>query len=339
MNSRRLTPKRAKYAILALHIFALFFVSACRKDAATTPEQPSLDNLNTTASTAAATSTYKLTTPVSLYGAKNITISGDSIIGGTKPCISLTNCSNIHITHCKLMNSKSFGIILSNCTAVMIDNSYISNVITGVYAVDSKTIQVEYNQMKNMTGPLPHGQFVQFDNVTGGYNRVMYNKCENIAGASNPEDAISMYKSSGLANDPIFISGNWIRGGGPSHSGGGIMLGDNGGSYQVAQSNILVDPGQYGMAVAGGTNMQIINNSIYARKQAFTNVGIYDWNQSGKASSAVTISGNKVNFTNSSGSQNSDWLGSGTATPTGWKSNAWGANINAYILPTKIITY
>jgi len=37
--------------------------------------------------------------------------------------------------------------------------------------------------------------------------------------------------------------------------GGGIMLGDGGGSNIVAKNNILVDPGQYGMAVSGGSYM------------------------------------------------------------------------------------
>lgn len=339
MTLKNLIYRGVNCACWAFSLYTLFFISSCQKDAATDPGTPATDSLNVTTVAAASSSSYKLTSPISLNGARNLTISGDSIIGGSKACINLTNCTNIHITHCKLLNSKSFGILLSNCTGVMVDNNYVSNVSTGVYAVDSKTIEVETNQMRNMTGPLPHGQFVQFDHVTGSYNRVTNNKFENIMGSSNPEDAISMYKSSGLSTDPIYIGGNWIRGGGPSRSGGGIMLGDNGGSYQVAQNNILVDPGQYGMAVSGGTNMQIINNTIYAKKQSFTNVGIYYWNQSGSSSSAVTISGNKVNFISSSGSQNSDWLGSGSATPTGWKNNTWGAKISSSILPAKIITY
>ena len=58
-------------------------------------------------------------------------------------------------------------------------------------------------------------------------------------------------------------------------SGGGIMLGDDGGAYEVAERNVLVDPGQYGIGVASGNNMTVRDNRIYGRKQDFTNVGIY----------------------------------------------------------------
>ncbi|MGZ3811089.1 MAG: right-handed parallel beta-helix repeat-containing protein [Mucilaginibacter sp.] len=327
---------------------AVFSITSCQKESIkSTPSDMTVPS-NTAALKILATTSQtgtgfgykiKLTSPISLYGAQNLTISGDSINGGSVPCINLTNCTNIHITHCKLVNSKVVGVNLSGCTNVLIDSSYISNVSTGVYAVDSKTIRVNYNQMRNMMGPYPKGAFIQFDNVTGAYCRVVGNRLENIMGASYPEDAISMYKSNGNATDPIFIGNNWIRGGGPSKTGGGIMLGDNGGSYITASTNILVNPGQYGMAVSGGTHMQITNNSIYSKAQSFSNVGLYYWNQSGLPSSSITISGNKVNFTSGMYGVNNSYIGAGDAPPTGWSTNIWNASITAAILPTTIITF
>ncbi len=277
--------------------------------------------------------------PLVLSGKSNLVIRGDSINGGSQPCITLINCNNIRITNCKLVNSSLVGINLNNCTMIRIDSNYISHVSTGVYALNCKSIQVEYNQMQNMQGPYPKGAFVQFDNVTGSYNRVEFNKLENILGASVPEDAISMYQSSGLSTDPIYIIGNWIRGGGPSKTGGGIMLGDGGGSYQIAEYNILVNPGQYGMAVSGGTNMQILNNQIFSIAEPFSNVGLYYWNQSGLPSSAITISGNKVKFLSGLlGGENDSWIGPGNSTPTGWSTNIFGANLSSSILPSVLIT-
>lgn len=340
-------PLRAILSILVAFL-AILTTSSCQKDSAKDPAaNPAISQNNAGLNVLAATiplspafgHKVKLTAPISLYGAQNITISGDSINGGSIPCINLTNCTNIHFTHCKLVNSKVVGINLSGCTSILIDSNYVSNVSTGVYAADSKTIRVSYNQMKNMQGPYPKGAFVQFDNVSGGYNRVIYNRFENILGASYPEDAISMYKSNGIATDPIYIGGNWIRGGGPSKTGGGIMLGDNGGSYQTASGNILVNPGQYGMAVSGGTHMQITNNSIYAKAQSFTNVGLYYWNQSGLPSSVITISGNNVNFTSGIYGVNNYYVGAGNATPAGWSTNVWNAPISASMLQTTIITY
>lgn len=340
MKFKKITPRSGVIAVLAL-VLTSFFTTSCQKESATAPDvnlQSKTITNASTASFAAVKSLYVVTKPITLTGAKNITIRGDSINGGTVPCITLNNCTNIRITHCKLINSKTLGIYITGCTYIHIDSSFVGNVSTGVYAVNSKSIQVQYNQMKNMQGPFPRGAFVQFDNVSGGDNRVTGNKLENILGQSYPEDAISMYKSNGLPTDNIYITNNWIIGGGPSKSGGGIMLGDNGGSYQVAESNILVNPGQYGMAVSGGTHMQITGNEIYGKAQSFTNVGLYYWNQSGLPSSSITINNNKVNFTSGTYGINNSYIGSGNATPTGWSTNIWNASINASMLPANIIT-
>jgi len=348
-----MTPKKCtlRKALPTIAAFAtILFVNSCQKEEAidhqNIPAVKEGANVLKTllASASAQTNTsfaYKVKSiaPISLNGAKNLVISGDSINGGTVPCISLTNCTNIRITHCKLINSKTLGVSLSGCTNVMIDSNYVANVSTGVYALNSKTIQVEYCQMKNMQGPYPKGAFVQFDNVSGTYNRVSHNRFENILGASNPEDAISMYMSSGTAADPLLVTDNWIRGGGPSKTGGGIMLGDNGGNYQTASYNTLVNPGEYGMAVAGGTNMQVFGNKIYGKAQSFTNVGLYYWNQSGLASTAITINGNKVNFSSLTYGLNNLFLGAGNLIPTGWGTNTYDPTLSASILPATIVTY
>jgi hypothetical protein len=189
-----------------------------------------------------------------------------------------------------------------------------------------------------MMGPFPEGQFVQFKNVSGGGNRVSFNKFENILGESYTEDAISMYECNGSASDPILIESNWLRGGGPSLSGGGIMLGDGGGSYQIAKNNFLVDPGQYGMAVSGGANMSIVNNTVYGKSQSFTNVGLYYRNYSGPPSSAITIAKNAVNFTNSTNTLNNLYLGPGDPAPIGWGANVYNAQLSETILPDNIVS-
>lgn len=333
---------------VAMMIMVTCCMFSCQKDTATKPAINSGINtgnmgIRTLAASAQTNVTFgykvKYASRIYLTGAHNLTISGDSINGGTAPCITLVNCSNIKIAHCKLGNSSNLGIYITGCTSIMIDSNYVTNVSTGVYAVNCKSVEVEYNQMKNMKGPFPRGAFVQFDNVSGTYNRVSHNRFENILGSSNPEDAISMYKSSGTSADPIYIVDNWIRGGGPSKTGGGIMLGDSGGSYQIAEYNTLVNPGQYGMAVSGGTNMQMFGNKIYSQSQSFSNVGLYYWNQSGQASYSVNISSNRVNFTSGMYGLNNFYLGSGSTTPAGWNTNYYDKTLTASILPNTIITY
>jgi parallel beta-helix repeat protein len=285
---------------------------------------------------------YKISGPISLNGVSNMTISGDSINCNNTNAIGikLTNCHNIHITHCKIYNSTANGIYLYKCSNITIETCYITKVSTGINVSTSLGIVIKRNQMKNMLGPMPGGQFVQFNTVGGANNMVANNVFENIMGSSYPEDAISMYMTNGTAASPVMISGNRIRGGGPSTTGGGINLGDDGGSYQIAENNVLVNPGQYGMAVSGGTNMKILNNKIYAAQNTFSNVGISVWNQytNISASSGITVSGNQVNWTNSAGKLNSCWNAGNCGTVTGWGSNTWGANIKSSILHRTIIT-
>ena len=282
---------------------------------------------------------YTQSAAISLNGAHDLIIAGKSIAGGSGPAISLYNCSHIRITRNKLFNSSGEGIHLYNCAYITIDDNYFTNVSTGVYAEQSVKggIAVDHNQFLNMQGPYPRGQCVQFNSIGGHSNLICFNRCENVLGKSNPEDAISLYKSKGTAESPIIIKGNWIRGGGPSRSGGGIMLGDNGGGYQTAEENTLVNPGQYGIAISGGDHNAIINNSIYARSQPFTNVGIYVAGYNGSVCTYSTVGGNRVRYFDHNQHQNNAWIGPGASTPAGWETNSWGANIGPDILPRTFI--
>jgi hypothetical protein len=301
-----------------------------------TPFDPS-----SVATAAAVSSMYTASGVINLTNQHDITISGKAIAGGNVPCITLTNCYNIHITNCKLYNSTDVGIHMYKSYNVTVDNSFFTNVASGVYAEQTNNggIVVNNNQFLNMVGPFPRGQFVQFNNVNGAGSAVTNNKGEDIAGQSHAEDAISMYQSNGTSSSPIMITGNWIRGGGPSSSGGGIMLGDEGGSYLTAQNNILVNPGEYGMAIAGGDHNSILNNTIYSVSQSFTNVGLYVNSINGYTVTNATVSGNKVLFYNNNNYANNCWLAPGTNKPSGWDtSNTWGASLSSSVLPGAIIS-
>ena len=253
--------------------------------------------------------------------------------------IILNNCYNITIKNCIIGPDSAKGIRLEKCKNIHIDSCYWYNVYAGVYALQSTGIMITNCQGKNMQLGLPYGgEFVQFDEVTGAGNSVLNCRFENIAGQSKSEDAISMYKSSGTASSPILIAGNWIRGGGPSKTGGGIMLGDNGGEYETARDNILVNPGEYGMGISGGHHMEIINNKIYSKQQPFTNVGLYIWAQAGATCSLNTISGNQVNWKMASGEVNNSWNNGNCGPVNGWPDNIMNANIDESLLPLKLIT-
>ena len=293
----------------------------------------------TTANTPTSSSTTFTSSPaISLNGVSNQVLSQLDISGSGANCIDLSNCSNITINNCILHSSTLNGVHLYNCKNITITNCFMYNVATGVYAEYSSTVNVNHNQVANVQGPLPRGQMVQFNNVSGSGNVISYNICENVAGQSNPEDVINLYKTNGTASSPVQVIGNWIRGGGPSTTGGGIMLGDQGGSYMIAQDNILVNPGQYGVAIASGTNIQVLNNKIFSTQQSYSNVGLYIWNQYNTACSLNTISGNQVSWKNSAGTENDGWNSGNCGAVSGWSANTFNAPIDASILPAQIIT-
>jgi hypothetical protein len=80
-------------------------------------------------------------------------------------------------------------------------------------------------------------------------------------------------------------------------------------------------PGQYGIAIAGGRHIQILDNKVFGKKQPFTNVGIYVWNQSKAPSKAHTEKGNMVKWLNKSGIENPCWDAKNCGTVTGWDDN------------------
>ncbi len=279
---------------------------------------------------------------INLNGAHNLQIKGKTISGTNETCITLTNCADIHISNCRFVNGKARGIYLYNCHNITIENNFFDQVVTGVLADHCQGgIVVEHNQFLNMVGPMPGGQYAQFNTVEGPGCSISYNKGENILGEGKPEDCINLYKSRGTAESPIKVIGNWIRGGGPSGSGGGIMLGDNGGSYQIAKDNILVNPGEYGMAVAGGDHISIINNRIYGKSQPFTNVGLYVNAIGGYKISHAVVKGNRINFYNAANYNNNWWLADQSQKPEGWENggNILGdKNLNENMLPQKLVS-
>ena len=279
----------------------------------------------------------KKSEPLVIDGKADLTISGLEIANPKGNGITIRNSKRIRIQGCKIGPCKGEAVNIYACDQVEVTENRFEAVSTGVYALDSRRIEVTRNRCLNVQGPFPRGQLAQFDKVTGGGNRINHNLALNILGKSNPEDVINIYKSSGTPEDPIQVIGNQIRGGGPSSSGGGIMTGDSGGAYIVVKENILVDPGQYGIAIAGGNHIQILDNKVFGKRQSFTNVGIYVWNQSKAPSQDHTVKGNRVKWFNKGGVENPSWEAGNCGIVSGWEDNQWHADLNDRLLPTDLL--
>lgn len=284
---------------------------------------------------------YKSSAPIVISGQKNVTIKGYAITGGMANCIYLRDCSNVHIIKCKLQNSKKVAVLLESCKNVLIDSCYIANVQTGVNAKSSATVKVNSNYFLNMNGPFPAGCAVQFNNVSAPSSQINYNRVENIPGqAQHPQDLLSVYKSNGAPGDSIQVIGNWIRGGQVLNDSGGaagIVLGDVGGSYQVARYNVVVNGGFVGMQVQGGSHIKMDHNTIYSSSTPYSNDGLSYGNYSGQPSTDVEISYNKIKFFNKNGKEADAWWDPNSVSkPIGWDTNIMGGDIDEKILPDRL---
>jgi hypothetical protein len=109
-------------------------------------------------------------------------------------------------------------------------------------------------------------QFVQFDKMKTSSSEIAWNRVTNTYGQSDVEDNINMFESNGVSGSPIWIHHNLIDGGyaltgtGSDYSGGGIMTGDNGGSWILVESNRIVSTSNYGIAIVGGNNIHMRSN-------------------------------------------------------------------------------
>jgi hypothetical protein len=255
---------------------------------------------------------------LTISGKSSVVIENMAISNPGGDCVKVTGSSNVIIRNSTIGPCGGKAIVIQNSTGVTVDQVSFTNVATGVYALSSQTIVVSNSSFVHAGR-----NFVQFDKVTGSGNRISGNSGYNSLGGSNAEDFISVYKSGGTSGSPLRVSGNTLSNGGPSQSGSGIMVGDAGGTYTVVEGNTLVNPGQVGIGVAGGSNIRVISNNVRSDALPWSNVGIYVWNQAGGSCSGIEVSGNTVNWKKSNGANNPAWDGGNCGSIAGWGNNSW----------------
>lgn len=312
---------------------------------------------------------FTMSAPITLNGVSNQTITGLQITCGTGNGIHLINCTNIHITKCRIINGTTIngiGIYATGCTNITVDSTAFENVTAGAQFQNDVTVKFNANEGHNMNGIhsgmtafYQRGQLVQFNNVSGAGSEIKNNKNFNefydTSLATSPEDHISLYKSNGTSGSHIIVSGNWLKGGGPSTTGSGITVGDNGGSYQDITNNILVQTGNIGMQVAGGTFITMSNNTVYSSGTVISHLGIGCGNFTPAfPMSNITISNNRVKWTSAKPSdlafyppgtdsirKDYSYAVAGpyaTPQPTGWATNISDNLLTANILSVPLLT-
>lgn len=245
-------------------------------------------------------------------GQSNITIDGQTFTDGSGTCLVINDSSNITITNSTFTDCNGQGIQVEGTSSnITITHNTFENVQTGAYfnGPTGNGFVFSYNRCTNMKGPIARGQCVQMNGVSGTGHRIQNNYSIAYRGANcyggptisitvctrKPEDHINIFNSGGAVGDYLQITGNYLEGGGPSTSGAGIVVGDNGGSYINVENNFLLNTGSQGIAVAGGSFIVVNNNRIYGRRTDVSNIGLSAYNSTA-ACSDITITNNVVWF-------------------------------------------
>ena len=259
--------------------------------------------------------------PIEISGEANVVIENLHISNPDGMCVEVTASSNVTIRNSTIGPCGDEAVYLSDVDGAVVSGNYITDTGNGVLVHRSESVRVDENAFV-----YAGRNFVQFDKVNGPGSSISGNRGQNDLGGSNAEDLISLFKSNGTTSSPIMVVGNHLRNGGPSDSGSGIMMGDAGGSHQVVEGNVLVNPGQVGIGVASGTDMTIRGNRVYGSDVSWSNTGVYVWNQYESACGNVEVADNQVNWTAAAGHSNAWWSGGGCG-DVSVHGNDWNAPI------------
>jgi parallel beta-helix repeat protein len=265
---------------------------------------------------------------VMVIGSSNVTVDNLSIYDTDDAGVSIFYGSNFSVTNNSVKNTKSQAIKAQGLSNVLIQNNTLTAVQSGVYVAAASGVTVEKNNLSHIQGT-PRANFVQFNNVSGGANKIACNiGYQDDYGTKNSldsiEDTISLYRSNGTASQPILVVGNKVKGGGPSSTGSGIMLGDSGGSYIVARDNVVVNPAGGGIMVSGGTQISVENNKVYAQYTPLVNnaLAVWNYNTNGVVCDSITVKGNQTNWINTWGPDLKIW-GNNTCTNLSASNNSF----------------
>lgn len=296
---------------------------------------------------------------ISLNGVTGKTISGFNFDGQSKSpnLLYLKNCNNMHITKNRFLNTNGMSVFLEGCNNITVDYNYFNKVNFAVYALScGANVKVVNNQGLNRWAPelfnANFSHWIQFNKVNGGGLQINNNIFEDIDGvAVHPHDHITVIASNGVKGDPIQINGNWLRGGQraawPSggDTGGGIMPGDESGSLQICQNNILVNTGCAGIQTVGSaTDIIIDGNKIFSATNPVIMQGITI-----RTAVPITVTNNRIFVTNKNNisalqkdQEPAIYWGNSTGPGSNVKQSGnilQDKTITEDILPKQIITY
>ena len=292
---------------------------------------------------------------ISLNNAHNITIRNVTITNcGTNQAIwdhydaglvEIRNSSNITIENSLISNISARHFSAARNNAIQSQNSHDIRIRNNEFRDIHSDIGQRENDVGNRAISIQgSGTWnVTIDNnrfYNAGRNALQVKDVRNAGGMSfsnnivegrgpwnsDYEDMVNLFSSSGTSGSPIRIAGNFMRNGGPSTNGTAIIVGDGNSSrgatqFVLVEDNVIIDPGNVGINVAGGDHTTVRNNVVYASANTryFESVGfiINHFHYSTHCYNH-TIHGNRVWFRNQHHGSGVNHL---------WNTNTCGVNL------------
>jgi len=214
--------------------------------------------------------------------AKNVIIQGITIKNYAHNGIHFRSGENITINRIRVYDTasgsgeKNGALRFERVVGLKVLNSHFERVNSGILPSYSEgPIVISGNSGVNIGR-----NFIQLDKVTGAGIDINNNVMERLGstlrdGADDVVDWISIFRSEGTPDSPIHVFRNRAKGHGFDTTGSFIMLGDDGGKYQLAEENVGVNPGQVGVGIAGGESITVRGNIMFSDESDFSNVAFY----------------------------------------------------------------
>jgi len=217
--------------------------------------------------------------------------------------------------------SGSSRTVISNCDFVGVPGS----IGTGIYMDDcSGTLLIQNCRFFNVGW---NALQINHSTFTGG--RIQNIK---VKGGRN-EDIINLFGGSGgvSAADPLIIEDFFLEGD-PAKcriSGSGLMF--EAAQHVIARNFTMLNPGQVGFGVHPGTNIRVMDGTIYSQAYklaAAGDTGADLGDPAITAGSLTEVARVKSKWFAINGSENPVWVAGNANNITGWDTNNWSASID-----------
>ena len=238
--------------------------------------------------------------PFVVDGGSSVTISNVTIDGGTRDNVS------------------GIGITIRNVNGtITIRDVDLSDLIGGIYIYNSSgTLLIENVRSRNMgNGTIGAGHSNHIQLAESSFTGAIRNN-QFLGGRT--EDMVSTWHSGGRgAGQELVIENNRLQGlvtdtatarAWTSTSGTGIIVSDGAGSSKngniIVRRNTLLTPGQVGLQLIDGPNIQVYENTVYGEQRPGDNNPITSWEGNPRG----TINDNRWWWTNLNGTHPDPWF-------------------------------